>query len=302
MVTDIAILPPETDLTKFDEADLDALRKAVATLEHSSLAARFSSVLGRQVDLAAQFVPEPVLAVANRATMAALRVALRAAVKSLPATGKTTPSNRAHMAYVALSGAAGGTLGLMSLPVELPISTTIMLRSIADIARSEGEDLTQPEARLACLEVFALGSGGETGPAGESGYLAMRALLAKSVSEAARFMIQRGVADETAPVMVKLLTQIAARFGIIVGQKAMAQAVPVLGALTGAAVNAAFADHFQALAQAHFTVRRLERRYGQEPVQDVFTRMRQALRDKRSGSSDAGRAPMQVLSDLRKKI
>jgi hypothetical protein len=32
-----------------------------------------------------------------------------------------------------------------------------MLRSIADIARSEGEDLSDPEAALSCVEVFALG-------------------------------------------------------------------------------------------------------------------------------------------------
>jgi hypothetical protein len=32
-----------------------------------------------------------------------------------------------------------------------------MLRSIADIARSEGEDLADPETALVCAELFALG-------------------------------------------------------------------------------------------------------------------------------------------------
>ena len=41
--------------------------------------------------------------------------------------------------------------------VELPLSTTIMLRSIARIAQSEGEDLEDPATALACLQVFALG-------------------------------------------------------------------------------------------------------------------------------------------------
>jgi hypothetical protein len=40
------------------------------------------------------------------------------------------------------------------LPIELPVSTVIMLRSIADIARSEGEDLSDPR-RLPCVQVFA---------------------------------------------------------------------------------------------------------------------------------------------------
>ena len=42
---------------------------------------------------------------------------------------------------VGASGAIGGAFGLASVAVELPISTTIMLRSIADIARSEGFDV-----------------------------------------------------------------------------------------------------------------------------------------------------------------
>ena len=183
-----------------------------------------------------------------------------------------------HLAMSAVSGAAGGAFGLASLPVELPISTTIILRSIADIARHEGEDLSRPEGLLACLEVFALGSGPESGPAGESGYLAMRTILAKSVTEAARYIVQKGVADEAAPAIVRFLGQVATRFGAVVGQKALSQAVPVIGALTGAAVNAAFTDHFQALARAHFAVRRLERSYGSDVVRDAFERLRAEAR------------------------
>jgi hypothetical protein len=41
-----------------------------------------------------------------------------------------------HRALVTASGAVGETFGLAALPVELPASTVIMLRSIADIARS----------------------------------------------------------------------------------------------------------------------------------------------------------------------
>jgi hypothetical protein len=67
---------------------------------------------------------------------------------------------------------------------------------------------------------------------------------------------------EGGPVLVRLVTQIAARFGVVVTQKFAAQAVPIVGALGGAAVNYAFIDHFQEIAREHFTVRRLERRYG----------------------------------------
>jgi hypothetical protein len=68
-----------------------------------------------------------------------------------------TASNYFHKALAATSGAVGGSFGLAALPIELPISTVIMLRSIGDVARAEGEDLRDPETTLSCLQVFALG-------------------------------------------------------------------------------------------------------------------------------------------------
>ena len=148
------------------------------------------------------------------------------------------------------------------MAVELPITTTILLRSIAEIAREEGEDLARPEAALACIEVFGLGGEAAGEAAIESGYFAVRGALAKSVSESARFIAQRGLVDETAPILVRLVAQVAARFGVVVGEKLAAQAVPVIGAIGGAAVNVAFAEHFQTVARGHFIVRRLERAHG----------------------------------------
>jgi hypothetical protein len=66
-------------------------------------------------------------------------------------------SSYLHKALAATSGAVGGSFGLAALPIELPISTVIMLRSIGDIARADGEDLRDPDTALNCLQVFALG-------------------------------------------------------------------------------------------------------------------------------------------------
>jgi EcsC protein family len=101
---------------------------------------------------------------------------------------------------------------------------------------------------------------------------AVRGLLAKSVAEAARYVVDRGVLAEGAPVLVRLIAQIASRFGVVVTQKLAAQAVPLVGALGGAAVNYAFIDHFQEVARAHFVVRRLERRYGKDAVRAAYDR------------------------------
>jgi hypothetical protein len=45
----------------------------------------------------------------------------------------------------------------------------------------------------------------------------------------------------------------------------------------GAALNLAFAEHFQDLARGHFTVRRLERVYGADIVRAEYERIKSAL-------------------------
>ena len=98
--------------------------------------------------------------------------------------------------------------------------------------------------------------------------------MAKSVTRALQQMAGRGVVDESASAIVRLLAQIGSRFGVVVSQKVAAQAVPVVGAIGGAAVNAAFVDHFQTLARGHFIVRRLERTYGKGTVRRAYDQTR----------------------------
>jgi hypothetical protein len=156
--------------------------------------------------------------------------------------------------------------------VELPFTTTLMLRAIADIARHEGEDLADVDARLACLQVFALGArGGGTGT--HMSYYASRALVGKLSQDAAALILERGVSIMAAPAVKSLVAEIVSRFGLVVADKLAAGAVPVLGALGGATVNAVFMDHYQRLAEGHFTMRRLERRYGLATVQASYARV-----------------------------
>jgi hypothetical protein len=69
---------------------------------------------------------------------------------------------------------------------------------------------------------------------------------------------------------------VASRFGVVVTQKLAAQAIPLLGALGGAAVNYAFIEHFQEIARGHFTVRRLERAYDKDIVRREYERLAQS--------------------------
>jgi hypothetical protein len=137
--------------------------------------------------------------------------------------------------------------------------------------------LTDPEAALSCVQVFALGGRAGSDDPSESGYFAVRGMLAKTVTEAARFIGERGVIGEGGPVLLRFITQVASRFGVVVTQKVAAQALPVIGALGGAAVNYAFMEHFQDVARAHFTIRRLERTYGKAPVRSEYERIKQDI-------------------------
>nr|WP_082708955.1 EcsC family protein [Marinobacterium profundum] len=252
-----------------DAVHIDELKNAKHLLENPGIAARLSNSLATPIDRAIKLLPSTAHKTIMAAVTKSLETALRTALFTL-GDGPQPASNLTHRATAALSGAAGGAFGLAALAIELPVSTTIMLRSIADIARGEGEDLKREESRLACLEVFALGGGSDKDDAAESGYFGIRAALASAVTEAVSHVASKGVVKDGAPALVRLITQIAARFSIPVTQKAAAQAVPIIGAAGGALINTLFIGHFQDIARGHFTVRRLERIYGAERVQALY--------------------------------
>jgi hypothetical protein len=252
---------------------IEQLRRGKQLLENPGLAAKITSAIGRPIEKGIELLPGKWSEVVNDATKKSLRTALDAALMTFGRTSQLESSDIWHKIAATATGAGGGAFGLPALMIELPVSTTIMLRSIADIARSEGEDIRLAESKLACLEVFALGGRTSKDDAAESGYFAVRAALAKAVSEAAEFIAERGLAKEGAPVIVRLISQIASRFSVNVSEKAAAQAVPAVGAVGGALINLAFIDHFQDMARGHFTVRRLERIYGTEVVQSEYRKL-----------------------------
>jgi hypothetical protein len=258
------------EMLRLSQEDAEALRYAKSLLERPSLAAKITSVLGTPIEKGFALLPAKWAEVVNSATRTALGRALNVALLTVDDTGSRAASNRMHKLAVAATGAAGGFFGLPALAVELPVSTTVILRSIADIARSEGERLTAPEAKLACLEVFAFGGPSKGDDATTAGYFATRAALGRAVSEAAQHIAQKGVAREGAPAIVRFVTQVASRFGVTVSEKLAAQAVPLVGAVGGALINSLFIDHFQDMARGHFIIRRLECIYDPELIKQEY--------------------------------
>lgn len=253
--------------------DLAQLRTAKGLLENPGLAARLTNLLGQPVEKGMRMLPERWVSRVHGAVEVSLRKALEFAVLTMGKKRTRGPRARLHKMAAIGSGAMGGAFGLVGLPLELPVSTTIMLRSVAAIAAHEGEDLSDMEARLNCLQVFALGGPSKSDDAAETGYYAVRAVMAKTISEAATFIAERGLVREGAPALVRFMSAIGSRFSTAVSEKIAAGAIPALGAAGGALVNAVFMEHFQNMAKGHFTVRRLERKYGIEAVREAYSRL-----------------------------
>lgn len=253
-----------------DRAELEQLVDARDRLEHPGLAARIGAVAGAPIEKGFDLLPRRWNAIVDNAARRSIGKALDIALGTLAIDERRPASRRWHAAAATATGAAGGAFGLAALAIELPISTIIMLRSIADIARSEGEDLSDPEARLQCLQVLALGGRSRSDDASETGYFATRAALARAVSEAASHIARKGLVDQSAPALARLISIVATRFSIVVSEKAAAQAVPIIGAIGGGTINAMFIDHFQDMARGHFVVRRLERAHGPALIRSTY--------------------------------
>ncbi len=255
------------------ETDRATLQEAKALLENPSLAARLVNVVGRPIEEGLKYLPELVRDQISSLTQKALLGSLKVALSTVNGAPNWQSSRLANKVGAAAAGGVGGFFGMPGLAVELPVSTTIMMRAIATIARENGEDTEAPETRMACLEVFALGGRSESDDGTETGYYAVRAAMAKVVGDAVASLARGSgtLAGREAPALLRLISRVAERFSIQVTEKAAAQALPVVSAATAAAVNVLFINHFQDMATGHFTVRRLERKYGPAAVKELYS-------------------------------
>jgi hypothetical protein len=261
-------LTPVTSLSPEHE---QALARAVAALENPNFAARLADYAGKPLNRVLEMMPKGANKRLTATVEKAILQCLAVAVDSLEEK-PAAPLKWMASTIAGVSGAIGGAFGLAAMPVELPFTTTLMLRAIAEIARFEGEDLGQLQARLACIEVFALGARRAKNRT-DIGYYAARAMLSRLTDDASTLLLERGIAGASTPVVNGLVVEVASRFGLVVSDKIAASAVPILGAVGGATVNVLFTDHFQRIATAHFTVRRLERTYGAATVHEGYRRI-----------------------------
>jgi hypothetical protein len=268
--------------------ELATLEQAYLRLENPSLAIRLSSAVGMPVEAVTRELgkraPDVVVDAVSKSTHKALELVLQSSMRSIKGDKQAPASPRLHTAAAMTTGAVAGFFGLETLIVELPLTTGIMFRSIADIARAEGESPQDPETLLNCMQVFAMGSRTSSeDDAAETTYYGVRVALSKAVTDALQYVAKQGMGSASAPALVRLISALASRFGIVVTQKAMAQTIPVIGAIGGGLVNTIFISHFQDMARGHFAIRALERRYGADVVQSAYLQLK-------SGSDQSGSA------------
>src|SRR5271165_4099476 len=95
------------------ERDLEALRVAVDLLEHTSLAARLTNILGKPIALIGHALPESAAQAIAAATTKGLNAALRVALATIDNRPEAA-SRLLHKALATASGAVGGSLGLVT--------------------------------------------------------------------------------------------------------------------------------------------------------------------------------------------
>lgn len=265
---------------KFEKSDLHDLQQAVSLLEQDTITEKMTQFVGKPLDYLLAKLPSKVEQQIQSIVKTALYKAADAALWSLDNEPKRAASTKTNKVFAALSGAVGGAFGVTALAVELPVSTTIMLRAVADIARSEGFDLNKVATKQACLEVFALGSPTSTDDdAIDTAYYATRTFtaetmqtLSKELAEiAAKNTVSQLTPTQTGKWFAALIEKIAARFGVVITEKAAAQAVPIIGAVAGATLNTMFTDYYQDMARGHFIIKRLEAKYGFDRVKAEYS-------------------------------
>lgn len=159
--------------------------------------------------------------------------------------------DRGPMAAVLASGAMGGAGGFATSLAELPVTVTLMLNAIRAEARDAGLDPDDPWVRAECLRVFGAGSP-----------------LASDDGVNTSFMTAR--LSITGSAVQNIITTVAPKLAAVLGQKFAAQAVPILGAVSGAALNAAFLTYYREIARIRFALLKLAEIHGNVPVLDAF--------------------------------
>ncbi|MEQ8256410.1 MAG: EcsC family protein [Roseovarius confluentis] len=227
------ILPAAIDATAVEER-LKAL--AERHRRAGNVGIQVLNMVGGQAEGLLSRLPVPVRSRLDDSTERALRMAMETAHRS---RGYFPDSpGWLSRAMTTAMGAAGGAGGLPTALAELPVTTTVLLRAIQDVAAEYGFDPDEPGVQYDCIKVFAAAGPLDHDDGSDLAFLSTRVAV-------------------TGKAVQALVAKVAPRLATVLGQKLAAQTVPVLGAAAGAATNYAFTSYYQQMAHVHFGLRRL---------------------------------------------
>ena len=235
------------------EAELDAL--ALRYSKAGGIGIDLLNTLGTQADGLIQRLPEKMRDGLQDATIAALNHAMTAACKSRDVV--PDQAGWLNSTVSAAMGAVGGFGGLPTALAELPVTTTLLLRVINGVAAEHGFDPAQDNVQIDCVQVFAAAGPLEHDDGADIAFLSARMALSGAA-------------------MQSIIARVAPRLATVLGQKLAAQAVPVLGAVAGAATNYAYTSYYTDMAHVHFGLRKLAINADQ-PREVLVARLRDRL-------------------------
>lgn len=275
----------------FTKEELRFIEDAAKFFEDPSVFVKGLNLLSSGVEKAQNLLPVKAKETISKAVKVSLEKAVLVSAKTISkdkaeltfdeATDKSKINGWMHTAGAAALGGVSGFVGLAALPVELPITTLVMLRSIVDTAKNYGLDINSPEIQLECVFVFSMGSDSPKDDESMSVYYTSRYAFERLVREASVILgtqtakqILTSIENGTGNALIRLIAEVAAVFEVRITKKLIAQSVPIVGAVAGAAINSFFADYFKSAAQFHFGLRRLEIDKGRDETQKIFDEFR----------------------------
>lgn len=205
-------------------------------------------------------LPASAQAQINDVTKLALRTSYEAAAKTIPPVGASGVIGRtlgklsgevAHKTAAIATGAVGGIGGVGTTMVEIPVTVSLIFRSVQNIAAEYGEDPTSLDVKLECIKVFGNGAISDDADDMDVGFIGAKIGLTGGAAE-------------------KLIAAVAPKFAAMMSNKLAAQMVPVLGAVTGAGINYTFINYYQQMAHIRFGLRKIARNSKPELVYEQF--------------------------------
>lgn len=229
------------------DLELEAARLAQESARAEGSWVAKSRSLGAGLEAQWAKLPQSLRAQVEVQLAQALRLGLGLA-KAAPQT-----SARQQRWVIIAAGAAGGSVGLAGALAELPLAMVVFLQAIRQEAREAGLNPDRDGVAMASLDILSSGRVLGVAEMLDPAYLLGRlALAGPSLS---------GWIARTVPRLVPLI-----------GPRLAASAVPLVGALGGAVLNAAWLEHYRRLARIRFGLMVLAEHHGAEAVVRAFAR------------------------------